>query len=142
MIFSCCASWLTIQVCTLNLSFPGTVTIWLTNILYALHVLTNFTLELFSIESESTMNSHLSTNQTMCLTRTFQPTNHDCKQTYLAPSVSLLIDKYWREIKLFFNTLSTHSTCWISYEPITSGNLRPAPSGHLYWLLLLLLLIG
>lgn len=92
MIFSCCASWLTIQVCTLNLSFPGTVTIWLTNILYALHVLTNFTLELFSIESESTMNSHLSTNQTMCLTRTFQPTNHDCKQTYLAPSVSLLID--------------------------------------------------
>lgn len=88
------------------------------------------------------MNSHLSADQTMYLARTFQRTNYDCKQTYLAPSVSLLIDKYWREIKFFFNTLSTHSTCRQSYEPITSGNVRPAPSSHLYGLLLVSLLIG
>ena len=88
------------------------------------------------------MNSHLSADQTMYLARTFQRTNYDCKQTYLAPSVSLLIDKYWREIKFFFNNLSTHSTCRQSYEPITSGNVRPALSSHLYGLLLVLLLIG
>ena len=89
-----------------------------------------------------TMKSHLSANQTMHSARTFQRTNYNCKQTYLAPSVSLLIDKYWREIKFFFNTLSTHGTCRQSYEPIASGNVRPAPSSHLYELLLVSLLIG
>lgn len=48
-----------------------------------------------------TMKSHLSANETMHLARTFQRTNYNCKQTYLVPSVSLLIDKYWREIKFF-----------------------------------------
>ena len=89
-----------------------------------------------------TMKSHLSANETMHLARTFQRTNYNCKQTYLAPSVSLLIDKYWREIKFFFNTLSTHGTCRQSYEPIASGNVRSAPSSHLYGLLLVSLLIG